>query len=850
MTADDLSGAEASTTETAAMAPPYVIGIGSSAGGLEAIRELVRNLPEKANAAYVVVQHMSPDHRSLLTTLIGRETRLPVEDVTNGTEPQPDVIYVTPPNRDVLLRDGKLTLIPPSMEPAAPKPSVDRFLISASEDIGERAMAIILSGTGSDGAYGVQAIREAGGIAIAQDFSTAKYDGMPVSAVETGCIDLVLSPIQIGAHLGKILSQPRNLDEFRSEDAARHPMTDLLQIVLARTRVDFREYKPTTIQRRVERRMTALGITGQAEYAQHCRAHPREVDALFRDLLISVTRFFRDPSEFASLRPLLKDLTAAAGDRPLRVWIAGCATGEEAYSIAMVLAEELGGIDAINRDRLQIFATDIDKDALEVGRKGRYAAAALDDIPDEYVQRYFTRVDDTICVHPKLQDVVLFSDHNICSDPPFLHMDLICCRNLLIYFGVSLQMKVLSRLNYALSSEGYLFLGTAETVSVSEELFKAVSRETHIYRRRVGARVENRALFSGSLRQTATDRARAMSERKGEHDAQFNRALFDRLAQSMGPDALLFSDDNRIVRVYGDVSRYLTLTQESKLTFNHTVLRPPLSHEVRTLTAMALRKNERRVGRTIRLSGTNLEVRMEAFPLKDPALDEGFTLITFRHDEASDAVQPPKASDDAAGDSARAEELQHEVRSLREELQQTVEELETSNEELQASNEELQSINEELQATNEELETSNEELQSTNEELVTVNEELHVSAAELGTVADELVAVLSSVPAPMLIIDPAMQITKANELAAERFRLRAPVDRPHVSQCYTPEGYPSLAELCSESLLLGRTVSNRAVSRGEIIEIACAPFYNDEGHVRGATVIFKSISLDQVADAT
>ena len=331
----------------------FVVGVGASAGGLEAIRELVNNLPEDTPATYVIVQHMSPDHKSLLTTLIARETSLPVLEICDNVEVKKNTIYVTPPNSDVQLERGRLILKPPKKELASPKPSIDRFFISLAEEVGDKSMGIVLSGTGSDGAYGVQAIRGAGGITIAQDEKTAKYDGMPIAAVESGCVDLVLSPIQIGTHLGKILESPRDLDRFRTEEVAQHPMSDLLQVVLARTRVDFREYKPTTIQRRLERRMTALGITSQSEYTRHCRSNPTEIDALFRDFLISVTRFFRDPSEFSALRPVIQTVISENRDKPVRVWIAGCATGEEAYSVAMLFAEELGGIHALDKERVE-----------------------------------------------------------------------------------------------------------------------------------------------------------------------------------------------------------------------------------------------------------------------------------------------------------------------------------------------------------------------------------------------------------------------------------------------------------------------------------------------------------------
>ena len=357
-------------------------------------------------------------------------------------------------------------------------------------------MAIILSGTGSDGGYGVQAIREAGGITIAQDSESAKYDGMPHNAVQTGCIDLILRPQDIGVHLKKILSSPRDFNEFRKGELAESPVSDLLQILLARTRVDFREYKQTTIGRRIERRMVALGIETQEEYTQFCRNNPHALDALFKDLLISVTRFFRDSSEFERLKSHIPSLLENRGAEPLRVWIAGCATGEEAYSIAMLIADALGGPEESMKANVQIFATDIDKDALQVARRGVYALSALNDIPKELADKYLIRQADGVRVIDRLRSAILFSDHNVCQDPPFQKIDLLCCRNLLIYFGNALQHKIMSRFHYSMTRNALMFLGTAESVAGSEDMFIQERDGSNIYRKRTLQRGE-RQPYSG-----------------------------------------------------------------------------------------------------------------------------------------------------------------------------------------------------------------------------------------------------------------------------------------------------------------------------------------------------------------
>ncbi|MBW4708101.1 PAS domain-containing protein [Roseobacter sp. YSTF-M11] len=814
-----------------------IIGIGSSAGGLEAIRELVATLPTDLKVAYVVVQHMSPHHKSLMTELVARQTSLMVRDVVDGSQPEPNVIYVTPPKTDVVYEDGKLCLVDPSHEVASPKPSVDRFLLSLADTHGEKSMAIILSGTGTDGAYGVQAIREAGGITIAQDTESAKYDGMPMAAMQTGCVDLVLRPFEIGTHLQKILTSPRDFDAFRQETSEKSPASDLLQILLARTRVDFREYKQTTINRRIERRMVALGIDSHEDYTQFCRVNPNAVDALFKDLLISVTRFFRDKGEFEALRELLPALLKKKSNTPFRVWIAGCATGEEAYSIAILLCEALGGAKVQLKDHVQIFATDIDKDALEVARKGVYGMAALNDIPKDLSDRYFIQQNDGIRVIDSLRSAILFSDHNVCQDPPFQKVDLLCCRNLLIYFGNALQHKVMSRFHYALTDSSLMFLGTAETVAGSDELFIQDSQSAHIYRRRSIRRSEH----------TPFSNARNVPQSRGVKPTaptppgySTDRQMFEALALALGKNSVLVTDEYSIVRIYGNVSSFIEMNESSNLKMHIDLLRRPFREEARSLVTLALKNGEHRSGvRHLLAEDDDAEIRLDVYPIIARDLNERAALVVFSEVQVDRAkgFENKESSDDETFESDRIRLLEDEVATTREALQQTIEELETSNEELQSLNEELQSTNEELQATNEELETSNEELQSTNEELITVNEELQVTAAELSGRTGELMSVLETAPLAIMVLDTALQISQATNAAAEMFGLSRPVSNPHISQCILPENCPSLAPICNETLKLGEPISREFTSRGSRFKLTCSPFFDMRGQMKGSTMV-------------
>lgn len=820
------------------MAELTIIGIGSSAGGLEAIRELVATLPTDLQVTYVVVQHMSPHHKSLMTELVARQTSLIVRDVVDGCAPEPNVIYVTPPKTDVVYVDGKLCLVDPSHEVASPKPSVDRFLSSLADAHGEKSMAIILSGTGTDGAYGVQAIREAGGITIAQDTESAKYDGMPMAAMQTGCVDLVLRPFEIGTHLQKILTSPRDFDAFRQEATEASPASDLLQILLARTRVDFREYKQTTINRRIERRMIALGIDSHEEYTQFCRVNPNAVDALFKDLLISVTRFFRDKTEFQSLKELLPALLEKKSNTPFRVWVAGCATGEEAYSIAILLSEALGGAKVQLKDHVQIFATDIDKDALEVARKGVYGLAALNDIPRDLSDRYFLQQNDGIRVIDSLRSAILFSDHNVCQDPPFQKVDLLCCRNLLIYFGNALQHKVMSRFHYALTDTALMFLGTAESVAGSDEMFIQDSQSAHIYRRRSIRRAEQTPFTN--IRNMPQSRRVTAAKIPSPVGDSTDRQMFEALALALGQNSVLVTDEYSIVRVYGNVSSYVEMNESSSLKMHIDLLRRPFREEARSLVTLALKNAEHRSGvRHLLAKDDDAEIRLDVYPIIARDLNERAALVVFTEVKVDRARGLEKLTDLGEGtfESDRIRLLEDEVATTREALQQTIEELETSNEELQSLNEELQSTNEELQATNEELETSNEELQSTNEELITVNEELQVTAAELSGRTGELMSVLETAPLAIMVLDTALQISQATNAAAEMFSLSRPVSNPHVSQCVLPENFPALAPICNETLKLGEPISHEFTSRGGRFKLTCSPFFDAHGQMKGSTMV-------------
>lgn len=785
---------------------PVIIGIAASAGGLEASSALVKSLPKDLNAAFVIAQHMAPKHESLLAVLLDRETHLDVVELTETpTVPVPNKIYITPPNWDVVLTDAnELALTAPNEHPATPKPSADRLFISIAEQCGSECVGIVLSGTGTDGSYGVQAIRENGGITIAQDPTTAKFDGMPAAAISTGCIDLNLAPEEIGQQLNMIFQRTSTGELQRPIKPPYELHAELLNLLHAHTQIDFGEYKEQTLHRRIRRRMDTLGIDDFERYVDLCRNSVDELDALLRHFLISVTRFFRDPVHFRHLEAQIKDMVERKGPNPIRIWVAGCATGEEAYSVAILVAEALGGPEALEKHNVQVFSTDIDEPALDIARKGRYAVSAAHDLPPDVIDRYFNVTPSSLNVIPQLRAVTLFSKHNIFQDPPFINIDLVTLRNVLIYFKPALQERVLSRVHYALSPTGLIFLGTSESIRPMDLFFEAVQGTDKIYSKRNSARpgpiVPTDTLISKT---TSTPRANTTAPEQPASDTNTDTQMFDALARSVAPNGFVITRKQDIVRVFGDVSPFLQLNETSSLRLSTRILRRGLRDEAPGLITLAFKHKEHRAGRWHNMDGHGFnQVKMDCYPII-AATGEDHILVAFDTRLQQEESRPTES----LSDRERTQyilQIETEMQSTREALQQTVEELQTSNEELQSVNEEMQSSNEELQATIEELETSNEELQSTNEELLTVNEELQVNASALRQVTQELTTILKSYPHPILVIDSALIVRRASDTALRYFDLPdLPDNGLALGRLTPPDAALSLVALAKDVLETG-----------------------------------------------
>jgi len=744
-----------------------VVGIGASAGGLEAYKHVLPGLPTNANMAFVIVQHMDPKHRSLMASLLDRHTSMNVLEIVNGQLLEANNVYITPPARDVRIVGNSLQLSKPSSA-IGPKPSIDLFFTSLAESKAHRAVGIVLSGTGSDGAHGIRAIKAGGGITIVQTEETARYNGMPHAAIETGHVDLVVDPENIGKELQVAIKYPNLVPKVPPE--APKDINHILQMIAERTGANLTEYKLATINRRLGRRMALHKILSLGDYLRYIKQFPRELDLLFKDILISVTGFFRDPDAFQALKRSLPHMlkTKKKGDN-IRVWVPGCATGEEAYSIAMLLHEQLG--KEINQYNIQIFGTDLDQDAIMQARKGVYATATVVDVDKNLLDKFFNHADNTVQVIKSIREMIVFAKQDLTLDPPFSHLDVISCRNLLIYFNASLQKKIVPMFHYILNPEGLLFLGKSESIGQFADLFVPLVKKWKIFQRRSALRTAAVDFGLGKhLRYTG--RSPAIPPRQKE--IPIKQIFAESVINAMGNCAVMIDDRQEVIFVQGEVGPYLRLAQGEIGLSILNLARSELRLDLRALIHKATREN--RFVRSNKIlfkhNGQPRQIILHAGPAADSTESVNLTLVMFE-EVAPLAETEHEASTGETTSDPRLLELEQELAAAREHLQTTVEELETSNEELQSLNEELQSANEELQSSNEELETSNEELQSTNEELTTVNEELQVKSGELAEANTDLENILNRSSIAMIIVNNELKITRFTPTVRRFFQLTA-----------------------------------------------------------------------------
>jgi two-component system CheB/CheR fusion protein len=827
-----------------------VVGIGASAGGLAAIEQFLAAMPKDtiSGMAFVVVQHLDPDHKSILLDLIKKYTRMPALKIENGMRVQPNCVYVIPPKKDLSLMHGKLHLAEPS-EPRGLRLPIDSFFRSLAEDQHERAICIVLSGTGTDGTLGLKAIKAEGGMVMAQSPESAAYDGMPSNAIATGLVDYVLPP-------GKM---PEQLMSFAQHafDRSQMPVTDpvstnvnsfekIFILLRSKTGHDFSQYKKNTILRRIQRRMVVNQIDSVDDYAHYLQANPTEVETLFRELLIGVTNFFRDPKAFEALKmqAIAKLFERKRPGDPVRVWVPACSTGEEAFSLAILLQEQANSLK--QRHKIQVFATDIDDQAIEKARAGLYPESIAADVSPERLARFFTHENSSYRIRKTIRDIVVFAKQDIIKDPPFSRVDMINCRNLLIYMEPTLQKQIIPMFYYALNRDGYLFLGTSETVGQFVNLFSQVDKKWKLYQRRsdVMPQAASPAYIPPLISGTGIVRPAHPNATGSKTNIRelAERALLDEYI----PACAFINAEYEVLYVHGHTGRYLELASgAASLNLLHMAreeLKPALAAAVRKAVAQkaAVRYN----GLEVKADGDTHLVNLLVQPVTKPESATGLLMVIFKdvlpESRQGDEAEPVPVYDK----DKRISKLEHELATTKEFFQATTEELETSNEELMSTNEEMQSSNEELQSTNEELETSKEELQSINEELVTVNTELQNNIEESSRVNNDMANLLAGTGIGTIFLDTKLMIQRFTPAAAKVINLiQTDVGRPVGDIVPRLAAYDSLVRDIS-------TVLDTLVPREEEVQtregqwylMRIQPYRTIENVIEGAVLTFVDIT--------
>jgi two-component system CheB/CheR fusion protein len=742
---------------------PPIVGIGASAGGLEALEVFFGRTPPDSDMAFVVIQHLSPSYKSTMDDLLRKKTRLEIKVIEDGTRVKPGVIYLNPPDREVAVFKGVLQLVEPTPEHGFRLP-IDYFFRSLADDQGERAVCVILSGTGTDGTSGLRAIKEAGGLIMVQDASQAKYDGMPRSAIQTGLVDYVLPVEDMPQQLLEYVRQPyvRGVKESAvPENQDQNALQKIFMLIRSSTGHDFSNYKTSTTRRRIERRMALRHIETLDNYLRFLQGHPADLLELFRDMLIGVTGFFRDPEAFLALGEKVLDdlfLTKPPGSS-LRIWVPGCATGEEAYTIAILIAEAL---DKVEKDiKVQIFASDIDDRAIEQARVGDYAESLTANVSSERLERYFVKEGNGHRIKKQIREMLVFAVQNVIADPPFSKLDLISCRNLLIYMDPVLQKKILSVFHYSLNEDGYVLLGSSETLGEYADLFTPVDSKWKIFRLK-GSAAPHKFQYARAAYPEVPRLAPKTEEGRVARVMNVRELAERTLLEKHSPPCVLINDRFDILYVKGATDRYLSLpTGDASLNLLKMV-REGLRSALSTGLFKAGQQRqpvicaELQYARDGEVGSVTLTVR----PIHRPGLAQNLFLVVFDEKPSSGRTRRTKKASAAEEADPQILQLEQELQSTKDYLETTNKEFEITNEELKAANEELQSANEELQSSNEELETSREEIQSTNEELLTVNSELQNKLEALSQVNNDINNLLASTEVGTIFLDNHLKIKR------------------------------------------------------------------------------------------
>lgn len=827
----------------------FIAGIGASAGGLEALKVFFDNAPSDSGIAFIIVQHLDPMHKSLLSELLSEHTKMKVSEVTDGIKVKPNCVYIIPPNKDLRILNGILLLIKPT-EARAKRRSIDSFFHSLAEDQKENAIGIILSGTGTEGTLGLKEIKAEGGISIVQDPKTAKFDGMPQSAIDAKTADYILAPEKMPAQLLKYLKNRNSTIIPAIKSEANTPLDSQLKkiflLIRNQTGYDFSNYKTNTIVRRIIKRKALNQIDSFEDYIAFLQNNSDEIEKLYKDFLIGVTSFFRDKEVFNSVEknaiPYL--LKKCSEKQEVRVWVCACSTGEEAYSLAILFKE------AIEKSKqyikVTIFASDIDKDAIDFARNGIYPESALADVSSDRLSRHFIKKENKYQLKKEIREMVVFARHNVIKDPPFSKMDMITCRNLLIYMNSELQKRIIPLFHYSLNNEGILLLGTSESIgeftnffSVFDPKIKIYKKNTENSKRKPNAEFELPHIHRGILPATVLQPSGV--KKKLNVSSLTEKILLDNYA----PPSVIIDKNNNALYFSGNTGQYLEPPSGDANLNILEMAKKGLKSDLETAirNARSIKAEVQTIGVNIKVNDHFQTINLIVKPVLSKETDLGAMMIIFETAEKSKETISEKKTKLIGIQKPKIIELEKELKITREHLQTAIDELETSNEDLQTTNEEYQSSNEELQSTNEELETSREELQSVNEELITVNTELSGKIEQLSQANDDLNNLLSSIEVATVFLDRNLNIKRFTPAATKIFNLiPSDIDRPvtHLSGNIV---YKALADDVKTALktLAVKTADVQATDE-TWYHMRILPYRTAENVIEGVLVTFVDIT--------
>lgn len=830
-----------------------VVGIGASAGGLEALELFLSRVPKGSGMAFVIVQHLDPTQKGIMPELLQRATGMKVLQVRDRMRVQRECVYVIPPNKDMSILQGVLHLLKP-VSPRGLRLPIDFFLRSLAQDLQEHSVGVILSGMGSDGTLGLRAIKEKAGVVLVQEPASAKFDSMPRSAIDAGLADLVAPVEELPA---KMISYLKRVPRFARaepilENTTRSALEKVIILLRAHTGNDFSCYKRNTLYRRIERRMGIHQIPKMASYVRYLQENSQELNLLFKELLIGVTSFFRDPSAWEQLRdqaiPAL--LAKRSSDQALRAWVPGCSTGEEAYSLAIVLKESVESLKPQASFAVQIFATDLDRDAIEKARQGVYPANITADVSEERLQRFFTREDRGYRVRKEIRELVTFAPQNLLVDPPFTKLDLLSCRNLLIYLTAEAQKKLIPLFHYSLNPGGVLFLGSSETIGEGLDRFAPINGKARVFRRQESVLRTERIAFPSSFKAVTATAPEAGPVSKPPATLQ---SLADQLIlQRYAPPAVITNDQGDIFYVSGRTGKYLE-PAAGKANWNlFAMAREGLRYELSGAFQKALQQPELVTVHELTV-GTNggkqhLDVTIQR--LDGPETLKGLVMVVFLDVASPVAAPAPGQSPKRQSQRARVAELEQELVRVQGEARATHEEMQTSQEELRSANEELQSTNEELQSTNEELTTSKEEMQSMNEEMLTVNTELQAKVDELSRASNDMKNLLDSTDIATLFLDKDLNVRRFTTQATKIIKLiAADIGRP-ITDLASDLRYQELVEDARQVLRKLVVVEKQVQARNSRwFSVRIMPYRTLDDRIDGVVITFTNITASKRLEA-